>query len=69
MKDLSLEKLEDFGLLHRIGEDLHPTNGYMLLTKNPLKYAKIQCALFKGLNRDVLIVQKANRNEKHNCGN
>ena len=55
VKDLSLEKLEDFGLLHRIGEDLHPTNGYMLLTKKPLKYAKIQCALFKGLNRDVFI--------------
>lgn len=55
VKVLTTEKLEDFGFLHRIGEELFPTNAYVLFTDNKMKHAKIQCALFKGTNRDVFI--------------
>lgn len=55
VKVLTIEKLEDFGFLHRVGEELFPTNAYVLFTDNRMKHAKIQCALFKGTNRDIFI--------------
>lgn len=55
IKKMTIEKLEDFGLLCRIGRDLYPTHAFMLMTDNRFKYAKIQCALFKGITRDVFI--------------
>lgn len=55
VKVLTTEKLEDFGFLHRVGEELFPTNAYVLFTDNRMKHAKIQCALFKGTNRDIFI--------------
>lgn len=55
IKKMTIEKLEDFGLLCRVGRDLYPTHGFMLMTDNRFKYAKIQCALFKGITRDVFI--------------
>ena len=58
IKVLSLEKLEDFGLLVRRERKLCPTNGYQLLLGKGPYYARIQCALFKGLERDIFIDKK-----------
>ena len=52
---MTIEKLEDLGLLCRIGKDLQPTHAFRLMTKNKIRYAKIQCALFKGTERDIFI--------------
>lgn len=58
LKDITVEKLEDFGILCRVGRKLCPTHAFDLMTDNKNKYAKIQCALFKGTTRDVFIDQK-----------
>lgn len=58
VKDITLEKLEDFGLLCKVGRDRYPTHAFDLLTDNRNKAAKIQCALFKGITRDIFIDQK-----------
>lgn len=58
VKDMTLEKLEDFGLLCKVGRDRYPTHAFDLLTDNRNRAAKIQCALFKGLTRDLFIDQK-----------
>lgn len=58
IKKMTVEKLEDFGLLCRVGRDLYPTHAFMLMTDNKFRYAKIQCALFKGITRDVFIDKK-----------
>lgn len=58
IKDMTLEKLEDFGLLCKVGRDRYPTHAFDLMTDNHDKAAKIQCALFKGTSRDVFIDQK-----------
>ena len=58
VKDLTFEKLEDFGLLCRVGKDFYPTHAFDLFTDNKNKSAKIQCALFKGKERDIFIDKK-----------
>lgn len=58
IKPLTTEKLEDFGLLTRRERRLYPTNGYQLLLGKGPYYARIQCALFKGLERDIFIDRK-----------
>lgn len=58
IKDMTLEKLEDFGLLCKVGRNFYPTHAFELLTDNKNKYAKIQCALFKGAVRDIFIDRK-----------
>ncbi len=58
IKELTLEKLEGFGVLCKIGKSFYPTYAFDLLTDNKNKAAKIQCALFKGLTRDVFIDRK-----------
>ena len=55
---LTIEKLEDFGVLIRKGHDLVPTHAFALLTKPKDRHIKIQCALFKGTNRDEFIDRK-----------
>lgn len=55
---LTVEKLEDFGLLRKEGNDLLPTRAFTLLTKPIDRYVKIQCALFKGIERDEFIDRK-----------
>lgn len=52
---MTIEKLEDLGLLCQIGKELQPTHAFRLMTKNKIRYAKIQCALFKGTERDIFI--------------
>ena len=58
VKDMTVEKLGDFGLLCKVGRSTYPTHAFDLLTDNGNKAAKIQCALFKGITRDVFIDQK-----------
>ena len=48
VKELSIEKLVDFGILSKINNHFYPTYSFNLLTDNTIRYAKIQCALFKG---------------------
>lgn len=58
IKDMTLEKLEDFGILCKVGRNPYPTHAFDLLTDNKSKSSKVQCALFKGTTRDVFIDQK-----------
>ena len=58
VKDMTLEKLEDFGVLCRVGKTFSVTNAFELMTDNKNRNAKIQCALFKGITRDIFIDQK-----------
>ena len=58
VKDLTLEKLEDFGVLSKSGKKFSVTNAFELMTDNKNRNAKVQCALFKGTTRDIFIDQK-----------
>lgn len=55
---MTIEKLEDFGILCRVGRTLYPTHAFDLMTDNKSKASKIQCALFKGTIRDVLLIKR-----------
>lgn len=39
--EFKIEKLEDLGLLCRMGKELQPTHAFMLMTRNKIRYAKI----------------------------
>ena len=58
VKDLTIEKLEDMGLLCKVGRDYATTHAFHLMTENKVRFAKIQCALFKGTDRDIFIDRK-----------
>ena len=58
VKDMTLEKLEDFGVLSKIGKKVSVTHAFDLMTDNKNRNAKVQCALFKGKTRDIFIDQK-----------
>lgn len=58
VKDMTIGRLEDMGILCRSGRDLAPTHAFSLMTDNHSRFAKIQCALFKGNDRDVFIDKK-----------
>lgn len=58
VKDMTLEKLEDFGVLVKTGKKFSVTNAFDLMTDNRNRNAKVQCALFKGTTRDIFIDQK-----------
>ena len=58
VKDMTLEKLHDFGVLCRVGRNPYPTHAFDLLTDNRNKSSKVQCALFKGKTRDIFIDRK-----------
>ena len=58
VKDMTIGKLVDIGLLCKNGRDIVPTHAFMLMTDNRSRFAKIQCALFKGNDRDVFIDKK-----------
>ena len=55
---LSVEKLEDFGILLRKEGKLVPTRAFTLLTKPRERYIKIQCGLFKGTTKVDFIDRK-----------
>lgn len=58
VKDMTIEKLEDFGILCKVGRDIYPTHAFDLFMENSNRNAKIQCALFKGNTRDFFIDRK-----------
>ena len=58
VKDLTIDKLIDFGLLGKNGSELFPTHAFDLLCENHNHAAKIQCALFKGTTRSVFVDKK-----------
>ena len=58
VKDMTLEKLADFGVLYKAGKKYSVSNAFELLTDNKNRNAKVQCALFKGITRDIFIDQK-----------
>jgi len=58
VKDMTVGKLEDMGVLCRKGKVLAPTHAFSLLTDNKSRFAKIQCATFKGNVRDEFIDRK-----------
>ena len=58
VKDMTLEKLQDFGILRMVGRKPYPAHSFNLLTDNTNKAAKVQCALFKGTTRDIFIDRK-----------
>ena len=45
---MTIEKLEDLGLIVPNRKRPSTTHAFRLMTKNKIRYAKIQCALFKG---------------------
>lgn len=55
---LTIEKLEDFGILRRQDGKFVPTRAFTLLTNPKERYVKIQCALFKGVDRVDFIDRK-----------
>ena len=55
VKDMTISKLEDLGVLCRLGKSLFPTHAFMLMTDNKNLMAKIQCAVFKGTERTIFV--------------
>lgn len=58
VKDMTIEKLEDIGILSKNGKKFSVTHAFDLMTDNKNKNAKVQCALFKGITRDIFIDKK-----------
>lgn len=56
--ELTLEKLEDFGILRKQEGEYVPTKAFTLLTEPKERFIKIQCAVFKGIDRVDFIDRK-----------
>lgn len=52
---LTRQNLLSWGFLVKRGENYYPTNAFLLMTHHSLPQATIQCAVFKGTDRDVFI--------------
>lgn len=55
VRKIAVTNLENWGLLKKSGKNYLPTNAFILCTNNTFRFAKIQCALFKGEDRAVFI--------------
>ena len=55
VREITAVNLENWGIIKKSGETYLPTNAFILLTKNTFRFAKIQCALFKGVDRAVFV--------------
>lgn len=55
VKDVTIQNLENWGIVKRIENTFVPTVAFDLLTTNSNRFAKVQCALFKGITRSVFI--------------
>lgn len=53
--DVTPKNLENWGVTRKYHGKLVPTRAFMLLTNNPFRFAKIQCAQFKGTDRVVFL--------------
>lgn len=58
VKDVTVQNLVNWGVLKEIEGTLFPTNAFIMLTKNTFPFIKIQCALFKGVERVNFIDKK-----------
>ncbi|MEG1825165.1 MAG: ATP-binding protein [Cloacibacillus sp.] len=56
--DVTKEQLLNWKILKKTETELLATNAFVLLTSNYFRFAKVQCALFKGTDRDVFIDKK-----------
>ena len=52
---VTIQNLEKWGILKRVGGELKPTVAFDLLTTNTNRFAKVQCACFEGTTSEVLI--------------
>lgn len=52
---ITVTNLENWGILKKSGHSYLPTNAFVLCTNNTFRFAKIQCALFKGEDRAVFL--------------
>ena len=55
VKDVTIQNLINWGIVKNLDGVLVPTNAFVLLTNNTFPFAKIQCALFKGIERVIFI--------------
>ena len=55
VKDVTVQNLINWSIIKNVDGTLVPTNAFVLLTDNTFPFAKIQCALFKGIERVVVI--------------
>ena len=55
IRRLTKQNLLSWGFLIKKGEKYYPTNAFLLMTHNLFPQATIQCAVFKGTDRDVFI--------------
>ena len=55
VREITVTNLENWGILKKSGQNYLPTNAFILCTDNTFRFAKIQCALFKGEDRAVFI--------------
>ena len=58
VKDVTVQNLVNWDVLKEIEGVLFPTNAFIILTKNTFPFIKIQCALFKGVERVNFIDKK-----------
>ena len=55
IRPLTKQNLLSWGFLVKQGDTYYPTNAFLLMSRNVLPQATIQCAVFKGTDRDVFI--------------
>lgn len=58
IQHLTKQNLLSWGFLVKRGDEYLPTNAFILMTRNSFPQATIQCAVFKGTDRDVFIDRK-----------
>src|SRR5699024_2523467 len=58
IQDVSSDQLINWKVLKKSGSELLATNAFVLLTGDYFPFAKRQCALFKGTERDIFIDKK-----------
>ncbi len=58
IKDITQGNLLSWGILIKQENNILPSNAFVLLTENDFPQAKIQCAVFKGITRNIFIDKK-----------
>jgi len=58
VRDVTKEHLLNWKVLKQTEGEIMATNSFVLLTSNYFRFSKIQCALFKGTERDIFIDKK-----------
>ena len=58
IKEVSVQQLLNWKVLKITEGELLATNAFVLLTSEYFRFSKIQCALFKGVDRDIFIDKK-----------